>query len=293
MTPGFWNLVLAGGAGRRLEGVTGGVPKQFWSVDGRRTMVEHTVGRVLGMIPPSRVVTVIGPGQEQHARRLVEARGLGRIVPQRVDRGTGIATLAGLAEILRHEDDPVVLLTPADHGIACVAEYRAGVRRAVAAVSAGRHDVVLFGVVPTEAAPDYGWILPRASRVRRAFHPVDAFVEKPPLHEAAALLGAGGLWNTLVVVARARALLALFEARLPGLADTIIGRTSPPEGWPVVDLSGDILTNAAGLAVYVWPDSLGWSDLGTPARLAQWLRNTVTPLAIGRPLPPVARRLTA
>ena len=44
-------------------------------------------------------------------------------------------------------------------------------------------------------------------------------------------------------------------------------------GLPHTDLSRDVLTPARGLSLYVWPESLGWTDLGTPDRLDLWLRS--------------------
>lgn len=272
MLPELWNLVLAGGAGHRLAGLTGGVPKQFWSLDGERTMVEETVGRVLGLVPPARIVTVIGPRQDAFVSRLSSPRTLGRVVSQRVDRGTGIATLVGLGAILRQSDDPTVVITPADHGIGSVAEFRLGIRQAVSAVATGQRALVLFGVVPTDATPDYGWIRPSASPPRATFRAVSDFVEKPPPALAAELFTEGALWNTMVMVTRASVLTASFEASHPGLADAVIGGAAPDDAWPAIDLSRDVLARARGMAVYTWPDSIGWSDLGTPERLMRWWR---------------------
>jgi hypothetical protein len=42
-------------------------------------------------------------------------------------------------------------------------------------------------------------------------------------------------------------------------------------GLPAADFSHDVLTPAVGLRLYTWPDTLGWTDLGTPARLTAWL----------------------
>lgn len=281
MTSAFWNLVLAGGVGRRLREVTGEVPKQFWSMDGRHTMVERTIERVMGLVPLERIATVIGPNQRRYTTRLVSPRALGHVIAQPVDRGTGMAVLLGLTAIRRHADDPIVLITPADHGVGCAAEFRTGVKFAVNAVETGRQQVVLFGVVPTEPASDYGWILPASSlhSSDRLFRSVRAFVEKPPAAEAARLLMAGGLWNTMVIVARASTLLQMFEARYPGLPEAVadlgpLGAGPDPallaSLLPSIDFSHDIVSPTRGLAVYTWPDTLGWSDLGTPERLRRW-----------------------
>jgi hypothetical protein len=40
---------------------------------------------------------------------------------------------------------------------------------------------------------------------------------------------------------------------------------------PPCDFSRDILAPARDLAVVRWPAKVGWTDLGTPARLTEWL----------------------
>jgi hypothetical protein len=93
----------------------------------------------------------------------------------------------------------------------------------------------------------------------------------------------GGLWSTFIVAARARALHAAFQRRLPRLA----AHLSPePETrgcldgsrlrrayarLPAADFSADLLVGLRDTAALVWPAALGWADLGTPERLLGWL----------------------
>jgi len=263
VTSACWSLILAGGAGRRLREITGDVPKQFWSPDGHRTLVERTVERVLALVPPEHITTVIGPGQERHADRLTEPGVLGHLVVQTTDRGTGAAVLLGLTDILGRADDPVVLITPADHAVGGTAEFQTGIRFAVHAVEHARCRAVLFGVVATEPVTDYGWIVPGHPAGGRGWllRPVRAFVEKPEPAAALRLLMTGALWNTMVLVARARTVLQMIAAACTDAAGTRV---------PHLDFSRHVIAAACGLSVYTWPDTLEWTDLGTPNRLRQW-----------------------
>jgi hypothetical protein len=88
----------------------------------------------------------------------------------------------------------------------------------------------------------------------------------------------------MVIAARARTLLDLCREHLPDLTDLFGGAlTLPPHSREaylaeryaslrVADFSRDVLMPAAGLLAYTWPASIGWSDLGTPERLRDWLR---------------------
>lgn len=290
--------MLAAGAGRRLTGVTGGVPKQFWSADGGPSFLEQTVNRVAGLIPASRTVTVVDRTHRDLVNALAEVPRLGQIVYQPCDRGTAVGVLLGLATVVDAAPDAIVVITPSDHGVARPDTFSDGVRQAVARVESGRNEILLFGVTPSTALGDYGWITPgaRAGAAAGAENPqtplpVAAFVEKPAADEAARLMASGALWNTMVIVAQAGALLDLYRQHLPALTDVFLQALRLPrparqafltEHYPLLgpaDFSRDLLTHAHGLAVYVWPSEIGWSDLGTPDRLDAWRNGDRRPIS--------------
>jgi mannose-1-phosphate guanylyltransferase len=287
-----WSLVLAAGAGRRVSAITGGTPKQFWTVDGGPSLVETTIARLDPIASPSTTLTVIDQSHRRYVERLAAPQSLGRLVIQPVDRGTAPGVLIGLAPIALPWPDDLVVVTPSDHGVARPDLLQRAILSSVDAVRSGREAVVLFGVTPDEACSDYGWITFTPTGQGNGsppFHAVSRFVEKPAPHEAARLFASGAIWNSMVVVARAGALLNLYRRHLPELSDLFIhAYRLPPdrrarflaEIYPTLsftDFSRDVLTPAEGLAVSIWPVSLGWSDLGTPERLSDWLRRERVP----------------
>lgn len=142
----------------------------------------------------------------------------------------------------------------------------------------------MFGVEPTEAREDYGWITPGPKVSAGRLRGVASFVEKPSARVARRLFASGSVWNTMVVVARASDMRALYVVGLPNLAQVFDAALRlPPYGrpaflsaayrhLPALDFSRDLLTSARDLSTYVWPISVGWSDLGTPERLRAWRR---------------------
>ena len=281
--PQLWSIVLAAGQGRRLAALTGGVPKQFWSPDGDRTLLEQTLDRLAPLVPPKRTMTVIDRSHRALARTLWNRASLGHLLEQPDDRGTAPGVLLGLSEVIARDPEALVLVSPSDHGIARPAGFRTGIRRAMDAIGRNPRDIILFGVRPTSPVGDYGWITSSQEAASGAIRPVTTFVEKPALEAAETLLRRGAVWNTMVMVAHARALLALFEQQLPATTDALqrawawdpraraelLNRTYVD--LPRTDFSRDVLTPAHDLSVYTWPPSLGWTDLGTPSRLAAWL----------------------
>jgi mannose-1-phosphate guanylyltransferase len=281
-------LILAGGAGRRLAAVTGQTPKQFWSFAKGRSLLEDTAIRLAPLASPSRTVTVVDSSHRLHIHALGHRDRLGEILYQPCDRGTAAGVLLGLHAILDRAPDALVLLTPADHGVRQPRLFRFGVREAVAFIQSGRADVVLFGAEPDAPSGDYGWITAADAAGPAApgtFRPVASFAEKPTASRAAALLSSGAVWNTMVLVARARGLLGLYRRHLPEMEALFDEASRQPLAvrralleaayprLPAVDFSRHVLTPAGGLMVYTWPAALGWSDLGTPERLERWLRS--------------------
>lgn len=292
MREDLWSLILAGGQGRRLSSVTRGTPKQFWRVNGGHSLLDETRARLSSLVPPERTTVVVAQGHQGyiHAANLPWTKEW--LMYQPHDRGTATGALLALLPVLACAPDAIVLMTPSDHGIMETATFQTTVRDAVAEVMSRRIDVVLFGAEPTTAATDYGWITPGAAypwrddrRVRR----VAGFIEKPPADVAHRLFARRAVWNTMVIVARLSALLQLYHRHLPHLTGALVpcahvsgtlrGRVlnDAYSRLSSADFCGDLLTAAEDLAVYSWPASIGWSDLGTPERLQAWLGADASP----------------
>ena len=277
----LWTAVLAAGAGRRLSGVTGGVPKQFWRGAHGHSLLQETVERFLPLTPPSRTVVVIDATHREYMSVDGAAATIGATVIQPQDRGTAAGVLLALMPVLDSGPDAVVVITPSDHGVVDDVRFRRGVLEAVRYTRSHR-EIVLFGVEPVVAHDDYGWITPGPSRSPTSLRPIVSFVEKPAPEDAARLLAAGAVWNTMVLVARARhiwdlytdtapALAAVFDPALrmpPSARDAFFADVYPY--LPRIDFSHDVLTPARNLSTYVFPATMGWSDLGTPERLHDW-----------------------
>jgi len=282
-----WMIVLAGGEGRRLARVTGGVPKQFWRVRGDATLLDRTLERLAPFAPPERTVVVVDQEHEPYVR---SASGLAaHILYQPRDRGTAAGVLLAMLPILDLDPEAVLVLSPADHAVANVRDFRSGLSSAVRLVARRRSGIVLFGAEPAGFDGSYGWIRPGRAAGPAWLRHVQGFVEKPGPEMARDLLGSRAVWNTMVLVASATSLVDLFAARQPALTAALCAAWRAPAGarhealeaayeqLHGLDFSRDVLTGAAGLTVYTWPASMGWSDLGTPDRLYAWLEAPAEP----------------
>jgi mannose-1-phosphate guanylyltransferase len=280
MATRLWTVVLAAGAGRRLSGVTGGVPKQFWRGTNGRSLLEQTVDRFSPLAPPSRTVVVVDAAHRQHLAGSARSA-FGMTIYQPGDRGTAAGVLLALTPVLESGADAIVAITPSDHGVIDDGRFRRGVLDA-ARYGRSQGAIVIFGVQPAVAHHDYGWITPGPSRSSGALRSVSSFVEKPTRERAAQLFEAGAVWNTMVLVGQARAIRDLYAERLPELAEVFETAMGLPPAerddflaavypsLPRFDFSRDVIAPARNLLTYVWPASMGWSDLGTPERLNEW-----------------------
>lgn len=268
--------------------MSGGVPKQFWAYRDGPTLVEETARRLAPLAPTEQRITVVDATHAPYVQSLRYRQALGQVTYQPVDRGTGAGVLLGLTPILAVDPDAIVVITPSDHGVVHADEFHRGILRSARLVRGRMRDIVLFGIEPQSPEPDYGWITPgtRFEFERGLFADVDRFVEKPGTSVARRLLSDGAVWNTMVLVGRARAIADLCWRHARNLssvfvaagAGTAVRRQQLLElhypALPVTDFSRDILARASSLALYTWPQAMGWSDLGTPDRVRAWRQHT-------------------
>lgn len=276
-----WAIVLAGGDGTRLASLTTALygrplPKQFAAIDGPRSMLQATLGRVEQVVARDRIVVIVGPAYVELARSQLHAFPGATLLVQPASLGTAIAILYGLAWVRAHDREADVVVFPSDHH---VADERGFVAAAAAAATACQRldQLVLIGTTPDSADPEYGWIVPGAERGSELYA-VDHFVEKPVQADAEVLLRSGALWNTFVFAAPADTLASLARAHLPATAARFDAWafgdgpiTDAFRDSPAADFSRDILQHAPELAVLAMPD-VGWNDWGTPGRVLASLR---------------------
>lgn len=210
-------IILAAGEGNRLrsfvENLRGyALPKQYVNFIGRRSMLEHTFCRAQRMIPAERLFTVVSQSHLRHpdVARQLSSRPMATLVQQPDNRDTGPGLLLPLAHLYRRYPDSTVVVFPSDHFILEEDLFMAYVDQAFRVVEQDRAKVVLLGIHPSEAEPEYGYIVP-GKRLTGPSTPgtreVSRFIEKPEREVARDLVSCGGLWNTLVMVFKAKTLL--------------------------------------------------------------------------------------
>ncbi len=281
---GLWVVVLAAGEGTRLASITAGadgvaIPKQFCSVDGRRSLLRTTLDRAEGLTTDSRIMSVVAARHARWWRDELAHLPPSNVLVQPASRGTAAGVLLPVLSILRRDPRGMVVVLPSDHHVADEAVLQHELLAAVRNSRAHDGRPVLLGIEADAAETGYGWIVPaRGAQGRCA--PVVSFVEKPGPEVAGRLWREGALWSSFMFTASAESLVHMVERTLPGLLRDFrraMDRSVRPHrsDWltdfyadlPSHDFSRDVLQACGGAHVLSVPPC-GWSDLGTPERLA-------------------------
>ncbi|MBK8975380.1 MAG: hypothetical protein IPM29_05605 [Planctomycetes bacterium] len=286
-----WAIVLAGGDGSRLRSLTRDrsgtpVPKQFCALRrGGPTLLASALERAERCVPSEHVlVSVVAAHRNAWVRDCAGRVAIDNVVEQPCNRGTAVGLLLPLLLILERDPDAQVVVLPSDHHVEHEAVMGAAIESAFDAIDMEPSCTTLLGMAAGSADPGYGWIVPGCPGDR--LREVAQFIEKPGESAAAALHATGALWNTFVLTALGRTLRALIERRLPELVWLLrpaarsarchraAGLDEVFEALPHADFSQTILASGVqGLRVLEVPPC-GWSDLGTPERLAACLRSS-------------------
>jgi mannose-1-phosphate guanylyltransferase/mannose-6-phosphate isomerase len=270
-------VVLSGGSGTRLWPLSRDqLPKQFLPLLTSESLFQQALLRTRE-VPGIAIERAIVVANEAHAALVLEqSRAVGvepTVVLEPAGRNTApaIAIAALLARRAVRDNDPRLLVLPADHVIADTGAFRAAVRSATAAADEGR--LVTFGIAPERPETGYGYI--QRGELHGAWATIRRFVEKPDLPTAEAYLRSGDyLWNSGIFLFSAGRFLEELAAHAApvlsacerALAEALNERGALRLGSaflsaPAVSIDYAVMEKTANGAVV--PLSAGWSDVGS------------------------------
>jgi len=278
--------VLAAGDGTRLHSLTTDrkgvpVPKQFCSLDGGPSLLGLGIRRAARVVPGQNITCIVAAQHRHWWRGEVTALEPENVFEQPENRGTAAGVLLPLLRILDRDPDARVIFLPSDHFVGDEAILARVMRRSMELMQDGSRNLYLLGITPDEPDSGFGWIVPAEAEDRSVYR-VNRFVEKPPPAMAADLMLRGGVWNSFIIAASGMSLLAMFQRRLPDLVARIEealledgcgagGDEALTEVYRTIetrDFCRDVLQGEEDNLRVLPVPQCGWSDLGTPERVA-------------------------
>lgn len=281
--PPICPVILAGGSGTRLWPLSrAGFPKQFLCLDGAHSLFQQTAMRLAGLRSAGVVLQApLVVGNEDHRFLVLEqlrevSTDAATVLLEPMGRNTAPALALAAMAAMAQGQDPVLVVTPADHVITDEAAFRSAVTTAVAHAAQGQ--IVILGVAPTRPETGYGYIQVQGGQPHAAW-PVLRFVEKPDAATAQRYVKEGDyLWNAGMFVVKASVWLQALERFRPDMVqasqaawaarstDASFVRPGKAEfaAIPADSIDYAVMEHCpgSGLPIKVVPLNAGWSDLG-------------------------------
>jgi mannose-1-phosphate guanylyltransferase len=287
-----WSIILAGGNGERVGTFTHRwmgkpTPKQYCAFVGTRSMLQHTLDRADSLGRRERQLTVIARSHRHEAQSQLADRPPGTIIVQPENRDTLPGIFLPLTQVHAHDPDATVVIYPSDHFIYPEKNFNEVITSAVQAAEELPDTLVLVGVPADHLELEYGWISPGLEIWRTGAYSVrsvNQFIEKPSRAKAVEIEASGGVWNTLILVAKVRTLWQLGIKYFPEIIklftrfQNAIGTSCEGavldeiyEIMPSRNFSRDLLTPAASQIGVMLMERVLWSDWGCEARIVDTL----------------------
>jgi mannose-1-phosphate guanylyltransferase len=276
----LYAVIMAGGSGTRFWPASRtGRPKQLLAFGRGRPLVEETLDRLSGLVPPERVLVMTNAEYVDVMRDVMPEVPADNFLGEPAGRDTSACIGLAAVLLLKRDHEAVMAVVPSDHLIRPKEVFCRSLAAAESFVRKRQEALVTFGIEPTGPATGYGYIRRGAALGERdgvPFYTVDRFHEKPDRASAEALLRSGEVfWNSGIFVWRAETILERIREFLPeihaglglladeagtGGFDALLGRIYPT--LPRISIDYGVLEKAPERAVagvgYFWDDLGSW-----------------------------------
>ena len=270
-------VIMAGGIGSRFWPRSRQAhPKQFLNVFGDATLIQNTVARLQGMIPPEHCLVVTHERYFAQTRDQLPAVPAENILAEPLSRNTAPCIAYAAVRLLARDPDALMVVLPADHVIRNARQFHEVLQTAIEkAREPGA--LVTIGISPTHPATGFGYIQfdgPHPTYDHPEIRYVKTFAEKPDQGTAERFLDSGDfLWNSGMFIWRADSILDQMERHLPEAYHAFeplmgaIGTDAEADAvyqafstCPRISIDNGVMEKAD--KVYVVPGAFGWSDVG-------------------------------
>lgn len=286
MPTSLYVLILAGGSGERFWPLSRkSRPKQLLALFGADTLLESTINRLDGLVPPQNILILTNADQEAGVRALARTLPAENIVAETAKRDTAAAIALGVGWVAVRDPKATMVVLPADHLIQDTAGFQKTLRTAAAAAEQ-TGELVTIGIQPTWACPGFGYIeMGPAVTVEGvdaspAVHEIGRFREKPNAELAEQFLRQGNFrWNAGMFIWTVPAIVAALGKHTPELG-SFIARIQGGEDlnallrdvFPTLPkISVDYAVMEKAERALMVESAFDWDDVGSWTALAKYL----------------------
>ena len=268
-------VILCGGAGSRLWPLSRDLyPKQLLALVNDHSLLQNTVTRCDGHPDVTSPILVCN---EEHRFLVAEQLREVEIVASSIilepeGRNTAPAVALAAHEVLKQEDDAILVVLPSDHVIKQTDVFMNALTRAIDLAKTDA--LVTFGVVPDKPETGYGYIQ-KGLALEDAYW-VDKFVEKPDRAIAEEFFQSGlYLWNSGMFVFKASVFLKELAKQKPDMSAAMTKATiSSKSDLDFIRVDIEAFCASASDSIdyavmehtseaIVVPLDAGWSDIGS------------------------------
>lgn len=181
---GIIPVILAGGEGNRLKPLsTETKPKQFLNLSpntNNLSLLQETAKRALEISEAKNVVTISSykykdiTHQQLHE---INPQLCNNIILEPCSKNTAAAITLAALHVAHNHVNPVFAILPSDHFVEDSQKLTSALKHSIAAARRGK--IILFGINPTRADSNYGYIVGNESSIFNDLYNVNSFVEKP------------------------------------------------------------------------------------------------------------------
>lgn len=225
----IYALILAGGSGERFWPLSRrALPKQLLRLVSRHSLLEETVERLNGLIPPARILVLTNVDQEKGVRESLRNFPVCNIIAEPTKRDTAAAVALGVAWVAARNHTAAMVVLPADHVIKETAAFQKIIRDAVDAAKE-KSALITIGIRPASADPGFGYIeMGEPISGKLGLFRVVRFREKPNVDLAESFIRKGNFrWNAGMFVWTVPTILTEFNRHAPEFGRFIAMMSGP------------------------------------------------------------------
>ena len=272
-------VIMAGGIGSRFWPMSDeNLPKQFIDILGcGKSMLQVTLERFKDIVPMENIWVVTLERYRDLVKEQLPELKEENLVLEPCGRNTAPCVCYVSWKIKKRDPRANVVVSPADHDIRNVENFREVIQEAMAFTSE-TDSIVTLGLKPSRPETGYGYIkadLSVSSSRKKNIFRVDAFREKPDRELAELYIQQPNMfWNSGLFVWSVSTIVNAFRVYQPEMShcfeDLLPFYDTPKEKEMIQEvyakqdkISVDYAIMEKAEDVFVYPADFGWSDLGT------------------------------